>query len=193
MTTQTPLSIRVVNAEQRLAVTVNGRPNLVSVAPWMTLLEMLRETLCLTGTRMGCGEGVCGSCTVLVDGMPVRSCLTLAAQVEGASVITVEGYAEDPDARALQKAFVDHHAAQCGFCTSGMLAVVRNYLEDDTVPDHGDEAAIRCALDAVICRCTGYQPIVAAVKALANIKSRTDRSARPRWARPRHADRSTGS
>jgi len=153
--------------EQRLTVVVNGTHHRLSVAPWLTLADLLRDSLHLAGTRIGCGEGVCGSCTVLLDGTPVRSCLTLALQAAGAAVVTVEGYAEDPGARRIQRAFVDHHAAQCGFCTSGMLAVVRDYLQDPAIADHGDEAAIRGALNAVICRCTGYQPIVAAVQALA--------------------------
>jgi carbon-monoxide dehydrogenase small subunit len=150
-----------------VALSVNGEDRTIAVDPWMTLADLLRDACHLPGTRIGCGEGVCGSCTVLVDGAPLRSCLTLAMQVDGTEIITVEGYAADPAARRIQQAFIDHHAAQCGFCTSGMLAVVRAYLADRTIVDHGEEAAIRRALDAVACRCTGYQPIVAAVKALA--------------------------
>lgn len=148
------------------ATEVNGEPRTLDGAGWTSLADWLRDDLHLPGTRIGCGEGVCGSCTVLIDGEPVRSCLTLAAQASGRSVVTVEGLAADPQGAAIQRAFADHHAAQCGFCTSGMLAVVRHYLADDSVADHGDDAAIRGALNAVICRCTGYQPIVAAVKAV---------------------------
>ncbi len=148
------------------AATVNGERRTLDATGWTSLADWLRDDLHLSGTRIGCGEGVCGSCTVLIDGEPVRSCLTLAAQAADCAVVTVEGLAADPEGAAIQRAFADHHAAQCGFCTSGMLAVVRHYLADDGVPDHGDEAAIRSALNAVICRCTGYQPIVAAVKAV---------------------------
>lgn len=154
-------------SHQPLDFAVNGERRSASVDPWTPLVDVLRDTFHLSGTRIGCGEGVCGSCTVLIDGMPVRSCLTLALQASGTEVITVEGYAADPTARLIQQAFIDHYAAQCGFCTSGMMAVVRAYLADDSITDHGDETTIRRALDAVACRCTGYQPIVAAVKALA--------------------------
>lgn len=150
-----------------IALVVNGETRKATISPWATVAELLRDGLSLKATRVGCGEGECGSCTVLMDRQPVRACLTLAAQAEGRSLVTVEGYAADADGRAIQQAFVEHLALQCGFCTSGMLAVVRHYLEDDSVTDHGDEASIRQALNAVSCRCTGYQPIVAAVKALA--------------------------
>lgn len=153
--------------ELPLTVQVNGEALTLSVPPWMSLTDMLRERLHLAGTRVGCNEGVCGSCTLLLDGTPVRGCLTLALQADGATVETVEAYAADPALCAIQRAFIDHHAAQCGFCTSGMLAVVRAFLADNDIADHGEEAVIRRALDAVICRCTGYQPIVAAVQALA--------------------------
>lgn len=145
---------------------INGEDHRATASPWATLADVLRDTLALKGTRTGCKEGECGSCTILMDGQPVRACLTLAAQAQGHALTTVEGYAVDPQARAIQQAFVDHFAAQCGFCTSGMLAVVRHYLADGSVADHGDETNIRTALDAVACRCTGYQSIVAAVKAL---------------------------
>lgn len=154
------------SSRRHLDLIVNGENRVAHLDPWTTLAETLRDDLHLSGTRIGCGEGVCGSCTVLVDGAPVRSCLTLAFQAQGARVVTVEGYSSDPAARLIQQAFVDHHAAQCGFCTSGMMAVVRAYLADPSVADHADETAIRRALDAVVCRCTGYQPIVAAVKTL---------------------------
>ncbi|MFV3074072.1 (2Fe-2S)-binding protein [Niveispirillum fermenti] len=153
--------------ELPLSLKVNGEDRNLTVPPWMSLADMLRERLHLAGTRIGCNEGVCGTCTVLLDSVPVRACLTLAAQADGAVVETVEAYADDPGLRAIQQAFVDHHAAQCGFCTSGMLAIVRAFLDDRTIADHGEEAVIRRTLDAVLCRCTGYQPIVAAVKALA--------------------------
>lgn len=150
-----------------IEIVLNGEPAEIGIAPWSTLADMIRHQLALTGTHTGCKEGECGSCTVLVDRHPIRSCLTLAAQVDGCSIETVEGYARDDRTRLIQQAFADHFAAQCGFCTSGFLAIVRAYLDDEAVTDHADEAAIREMLNAVACRCTGYQPIVAAVKALA--------------------------
>ena len=146
-------------------ILVNGQRHAVSVEPWMTLADMLREKLGLKGTHIGCGEGVCGSCTVLIDGTAARSCTTLAAQTGRLAVETVEGLAREERHQIIQQAFVDQFAAQCGFCTSGMLMVVREYLDDPDVVDHADEGAIRNRLNAVACRCTGYQPIVAAVKA----------------------------
>jgi carbon-monoxide dehydrogenase small subunit len=157
-----------------LRVQVNGEPRRVTVPPLATLATALRDGLGLTGTHLGCEEGVCGSCTVLVDGRSIRACLTLAAQMQGASIITAEGFAAIPRLAAVQSVFVEHFAAQCGFCTSGMMAVVSEYLSDLTVDDHAAEKNIRERLNAVICRCTGYQSIVDAVQALAR--------------RPQHAD-----
>jgi aerobic carbon-monoxide dehydrogenase small subunit len=150
-----------------LQVHVNGEPRSVTIAPLATLATALRDGLGLTGTHLGCEEGVCGSCTVLVDGRSVRACVTLAAQMQGASITTAEGFAAVPRLRAVQLAFVEHFAAQCGFCTSGMMAVVSEYLADPTIEDHAAEQTIRERLDAVICRCTGYQSIVNAVRSLA--------------------------
>lgn len=147
-----------------MIATINGEA-VELTQPSRNLADLLRDDLGLKGTRVGCGEGVCGSCTVLVDGQSLRACLTLAAQVEGASVTTVEGFAQDPEGRAIQQAFADNFAAQCGFCTAGMMAVVREYLADASVPDHADPAAIRARINAVVCRCTGYQAIVTAVQA----------------------------
>jgi carbon-monoxide dehydrogenase small subunit len=146
---------------------VNGEERSVEVVPLATLATALRDGLGLTGTHLGCEEGVCGSCTVLVDGRSVRACVTLAAQMQGASITTVEGFAAVPQLRAVQLAFVEHFAAQCGFCTSGMMAVVSEYLADPCIEDHAAEKNIRERLDSVICRCTGYQSIVNAVRALA--------------------------
>ena len=145
---------------------VNGAEVSAAVPPLTTLATLLRQSGCLS-VRLGCEEGVCGSCTVLVSGRSQRSCLTLAAQMNGASVTTVEGFAVDPALTAIQDAMIVHFGAQCGFCTSGMLTVIAEYLADSSVPDHADEAAIRTRLNAVVCRCTGYQQIVAAVRSLA--------------------------
>jgi len=143
---------------------VNGAAVAAQVAPDLTLADFLRGDRGLKGTRIGCEEGVCGSCTVLADGETLRACLTLAAQMDGADITTVEGL-DDPAGARLRNAFAENFAAQCGFCTAGMMAVAREFLADGTVADHRDEAAIRSRLDAVVCRCTGYQAIVAAVRA----------------------------
>lgn len=149
-------------------LTVNGKTYQASIDPWLTVADFLRDTLRLKATKIGCAEGVCGSCTVLLDGQAVRSCVTLAGQASNASVETADGLARHEAGRLLQKAFVDNFAAQCGFCTSGMLAAAREFLEDDDVPDHSDVTAIRERLNSVICRCTGYQPIIAAVAGVAS-------------------------
>ncbi|MBX5463988.1 MAG: (2Fe-2S)-binding protein [Clostridia bacterium] len=146
---------------KRIRVRVNGREVEDEVEVRLTLADWLREGLGLTGTHLGCEHGVCGACTVLVDGRAVRSCLMLAVQADGAEVRTVEGLAEaDGRLHPLQEAFLEHHALQCGFCTPGFLMTSLAFLQENPEPD---EAAIREALSGNICRCTGYQPIVEAV------------------------------
>jgi len=145
------------------SVTLNGRLTPLRVHPCDSLADALRDTLDMTATRIGCNEGICGACTVLLDGRSVRACMTLAGQADGCRVETVEGFATSPTRRLLQQAFVEQFAAQCGFCTSGMLAVAAEFLEDPTVGDHTDEALILERLNAVMCRCTGYRNIVAAI------------------------------
>lgn len=145
------------------SVTLNGRLTSLRVHPCDSLADALRDTLDMTATRIGCNEGVCGACTVLLDGRSVRACMTLAGQASGCHVETVEGFAASPTRRLLQQAFVEQFAAQCGFCTSGMLAVAAEFLEDPAVSDHTDEALILERLNAVMCRCTGYRNIVAAI------------------------------
>lgn len=140
--------------------TINGVPATFEVEPRMTLADMLREKARLTGTHTGCEHGVCGSCTVIVDGLAVRSCLTLAVQADGAEIVTVEGLAKDGQLSALQVAFRKHHALQCGFCTPGILTTMHALLTDE--PD-ADEERIREVLSGNLCRCTGYIPIVEAV------------------------------
>ncbi len=147
--------------------TLNGALEEVHASPCDSLADILRNKLDMTATHIGCNEGVCGVCTVLVDGLSMRSCMLLAGQVNGQSVETVEGYATSPVRQVLQEAFIDQFAAQCGFCTPGMLAVGAEFLEDDSVADHTDEAAIRGRLKAVLCRCTGYHNVVAAIAAAA--------------------------
>ena len=145
----------------RVELKVNGATVMVDVEPRRTLLDCLREDLRLTGTNAGCEHGVCGACTVLVDGEPVRSCLMLAAQASGHEVTTVEGLAPGPDAlHPLQEAFWDAHGLQCGFCTPGILTTLVAFLRDNPRPD---ESAVRLALSGNLCRCTGYQHIVDAV------------------------------
>jgi len=146
---------------------LNGRAVSAPIAPAALLATVLRETFGIASVRTGCGEGVCGSCSVLVDGCAMRSCLMLAMQADGTAITTVEGYAAEPRLKRIQTAFVDGFGAQCGFCTSGMMAVVAEYLDDPAIADHRDASAIRDALGAVVCRCTGYQQIVALVCALA--------------------------
>jgi carbon-monoxide dehydrogenase small subunit len=144
----------------RVSFELNGKPAAAEVEPRMHLADCLREVLRLTGTRLGCEHGVCGTCTVIVDGAAVRSCLILAVQADGSSVITVEGLSSDEVLTPLQAAFRKHHALQCGFCTPGMLTTAHALLTDE--PD-ADADRIRTALAGNLCRCTGYLPIVEAV------------------------------
>ena len=149
--------------EKRLiSLTVNGQVFSVSTYVHGTLLEVLREDLGLTGAKESCGEGACGSCTVLLDGLAVRACLLLAVEAEGRAITTIEGLASGTRLHPLQEAFVEHHAIQCGFCTPGMILTAKALL--DGTP-HPTEEEIRRALSGNICRCTGYAKIVEAVKA----------------------------
>lgn len=145
--------------------TVNGTRQNVGVEPRTTLADALREDMGLTGTHLGCEHGVCGACTVLVDGEPTRACLMFAVQAEGSSVTTVEGMAgADGTLHPLQKAFCDHHGLQCGFCTPGMLMSALDLLHREANPSR---ERIRAELSGNICRCTGYVGIVDAVEAAA--------------------------
>ena len=145
-------------------LTVNGERCSARVAGRTQLAELLRDHLHLTGTHLGCEHGVCGACTVLVDGKPIRSCITWAQACEGANVVTVEGLGDDPTGRALREAFARHHALQCGFCTPGMLIAAWDIV---TRLAPTDETAIRHELSGNLCRCTGYVGIVAAVRDVA--------------------------
>jgi carbon-monoxide dehydrogenase small subunit len=138
---------------------LNGQPTTVDVAPRMTLADCLRDTLGLTGTHLGCEHGVCGACTVLVDGKAVRSCLMLAVQIGGAQVVTVEGLSHDDKLTPLQSAFRKHNALQCGFCTSGMITTLHALLTNEPF---ADEERIRDVLSGNLCRCTGYVAIIEA-------------------------------
>jgi carbon-monoxide dehydrogenase small subunit len=147
-----------------LVLTVNGRDHNVRVEPRRTLADAIREDCGLTGTHIGCEHGVCGACTVLLDGAPVRSCLMFAVQAAGKPIRTVEGLASGDEFSVLQRAFMEHHGLQCGFCTPGFLMLVTGVLELE--PDIGDEELID-VLASNLCRCTGYQNIIKAVRAAA--------------------------
>lgn len=145
----------------RIALTVNGNSELVNVPSNMTLLTMLREELSLTGTKNGCSAGECGACTVLLNGEPVNSCMVLAVECDGANIVTVEGLANDGILSKLQQAFIDRNAIQCGFCTPGMLISAHALLRRNPKPT---EKEIQIALLGNLCRCTGYERIIEAVK-----------------------------
>lgn len=149
---------------QTIEVTVNGAKERLDVPASLTLLQMLREKLALTGTKNGCEAGECGACTVLLDGEPVNSCMVLAVEADGRSILTVEGLASDGDLDSLQRAFVEHNAVQCGFCTPGMLMSSYALLRRNPQPT---EVEVREALVGNLCRCTGYVRIVDAVRAAA--------------------------
>lgn len=142
---------------------LNGKEIQVDVPPYWTLLKLLREKLGLTGTKEGCGIGECGACTVLLDGIPVNSCLVLAPKVEGKEVQTVEGLGTREHLHPLQKSFIDHGAVQCGFCTPGMLMSSKALLEKNPHPSREE---IKDAISGHLCRCTGYHQIIEAIEAL---------------------------
>ena len=144
---------------------VNGEQYDVVVSPNETLVEVLRERLELTGAKMGCGEGACGTCTVLLDGRPIRSCLTLAVEVQGKDIVTIEGLAEDRQLHPVQQAFIEHGAIQCGFCSPAMILTSKALLDENP---HPTEEEVRHAISGVVCRCTGYTKIVEAVMAAAD-------------------------
>ena len=148
--------------QHSITVTVNGQTYSRSVEPRLLLSDFLRHDLGLTGTHVGCEHGVCGACTVLYDGQPVRSCLTLAVQAHGHTLATVEGLAQSQkELHPLQQAFWEAHGLQCGFCTPGILMTLVPFLQENPRPT---EAEIREAISGNLCRCTGYQHIVEAVK-----------------------------
>ena len=144
-----------------IRMTVNGREYTGRVEPRLTLADFLRNELDLTGTHLGCEHGVCGACTILVDGEAVRSCLMLAVQADGATLMTVEGLASGEELHPLQVAFHENHALQCGFCTPGFLMTAYAFLRDNPNPT---AAEVRTGISGNICRCTGYAPIVKAIR-----------------------------
>jgi carbon-monoxide dehydrogenase small subunit len=151
---------------KKRAITLSVNKEIIDVManPNRTLLEVLRDDLHLTGTKESCGEGVCGSCTVLVDGAPVRSCLTLVVVLEGKEITTIEGLNDGEKLHPIQEAFVNHHAIQCGFCSPGMILTAYALLKEN--PNPSDEE-IKRAISGNVCRCTGYAKIVEAIKSLA--------------------------
>src|SRR5579864_767151 len=157
--------------ELPIQLRVNGREHRVTVPVRLLLSDFLRSHLGLTGTHVGCEHGVCGCCTILFDGEPVRSCLMFAVQAYGHDLTTVEGLGRDGELHPLQEAFRDEHALQCGFCTPGFLMTLVPFLEHNPDPD---EEQIRQAISGNLCRCTGYQNIVAAVKRAAAARRGAD-------------------
>jgi aerobic-type carbon monoxide dehydrogenase small subunit (CoxS/CutS family) len=145
-----------------IRLTVNGKAREGRCEPRKLLVDFLREDLGLTGTHAGCEHGICGACTILVNGEAARSCIMFAVQADGTELVTVEGLAENDKLHPLQQAFHEHHALQCGFCTPGMLITALDYLKINPAPS---EDEIRDAISAVLCRCTGYVNIVRAIKA----------------------------
>jgi carbon-monoxide dehydrogenase small subunit len=150
--------------DTEVEVRVNGVTRKATIEPRLTLADFLRERCGLTGTHLGCEHGVCGACTVVLDGAAVRSCLVFAVQADGAEVTTVEGLAPEGDLNPVQAAFRDHHGLQCGFCTPGFVVSVTAFLRDN--PDPSDDE-IRAGLSGNLCRCTGYQGILVAIRSAA--------------------------
>lgn len=143
-----------------IRLTINGEEMELAVAPNLTLTDLLRYELGLTGTKKGCDVGDCGACTVILDGKPVNSCLVLAVQANGKSITTIEGVETGKGLHPLQQSFIDHGSIQCGFCTPGMILSAKSLLEKNP---HPNEAEVRRALSGNLCRCTGYQKIVEAI------------------------------
>jgi len=152
------------NQKAAITLNINGRDYSIGVEPRRTLADAIREDCGQTGTHIGCEHGICGTCTVIVNGEPVRSCLMFAVQADGKKIRTVEGLAQGDKLHPMQQAFMDHHGLQCGFCTPGFLMLAVGVLERE--PDISDENLID-VLSSNLCRCTGYQNIIKAVRAAA--------------------------
>ena len=151
--------------KQIISLTINGEEYEVAVTPNRTLLEVLREDLSLTGAKEGCDDGLCGSCTVLLDGKPVRSCLLLAVEAQGYRITTIEGLAQQEELHPIQQAFIVQGAVQCGYCTPGMILTAKALLDENPSPTRHE---ILDALSGNFCRCTGYNKIVTAINACAD-------------------------
>ncbi|MBI3078509.1 MAG: (2Fe-2S)-binding protein [Deltaproteobacteria bacterium] len=152
-------------ARRKIRLTVNGRGYQVEVEPTQTLVDVLRETLGLTGTKVNCRMGECGACTVILDGRTVHACLTLAPHAAGRKIVTIEGLASGGELHPLQRAFIEHYGFQCGFCTPGMILSAKALLDENP---HPTPAEIKRAIAGNLCRCTGYHQIIEAIEACAN-------------------------
>jgi aerobic carbon-monoxide dehydrogenase small subunit len=152
--------------KKKITFILNGKRHELHIQPWRTLLEMIREDLGLTGTKEGCGEGECGSCTVMMGGKTVNSCLVPAAEADQMEITTIEGLAEGDTLHPIQEAFVNHSGMQCGFCTPGMIMSAKELLEGNPNPN---EAEIREGIAGNFCRCTGYTKIVESISAAAKV------------------------
>ncbi|MBI4594777.1 MAG: (2Fe-2S)-binding protein [Candidatus Tectomicrobia bacterium] len=149
--------------EREITVEINGEQFSLRVAPWRTLLDVLRNDLGLTGTKEGCGQGECGACTVLLNGKAVNSCLLLIGEVEGGKILTIEGLSQGEKLHPIQASFIKHGAVQCGFCTPGMILSAKALLDENPGPTQQE---IKQAMIGNLCRCTGYQNIIQAILAL---------------------------
>lgn len=147
--------------KEKIEFKINGEKTCIEVDPTMTLLQLIRERLSLTGTKKGCNTGECGACTVLMDGLAVNSCLVMAGQINGREIITIEALEQDGQLDRLQQSFIDNHAVQCGFCTPGMLLSAKALLLKNPSPSKEE---IKVGLSGNLCRCTGYENIVRAVE-----------------------------
>jgi carbon-monoxide dehydrogenase small subunit len=152
--------------QEEIVLNVNGTNYKVNIEPWRTLVEVLRETLGLTGTKKSCNEGECGACTVMMDGKPVASCLVLAVDAQGKEILTIEGISEGEKLHPIQEAFLKHGAIQCGFCTPGMVMSAKALLDQNPKPTVTE---VRKAISGNLCRCTGYQHIVDSIMAAARM------------------------
>jgi aerobic-type carbon monoxide dehydrogenase small subunit (CoxS/CutS family) len=154
--------------KQKMELQVNGRVYEVFVEPWKTLLEVLRGEVGLTGAKMGCDDGNCGACTVIVDGKAIKSCLMLVPQAKGKKILTIEGLGSEENLHPLQQAFIEYFAVQCGFCTPGMILAAKALLDENP---NATEEEIREGLHGNICRCTGYVKIVEAIEAVRGLRN----------------------
>ena len=160
-------------AKVEINIDVNGKWYELAVEPYETLLDVLRNRLGLTGTKMGCGKGECGACTVNINGRAILSCLTLAAQVDGKEIMTIEGLQRGTKLHPLQEAFVEHSAIQCGYCTPGMIMAAKALLDRDNNPS---EEEVRRAISSNLCRCTGYdKPVKAVLEAAKTTREQNER------------------
>ena len=157
--------VRMKKGKYHLHFTLNGKEKSLEIEPGISALEFLRDVLDLKGTKEGCGIGECGACTIVVDGKAVNACLMFAVQLDGCSVLTVEGLGRGEELHPIQQSFVDHHAVQCGFCTPGILMSTQALLEENPEPKRDE---IVKAIAGNLCRCTGYQSIIAGIEDAAN-------------------------